>query len=386
MSSHVKADNLYVGSILRKIVAIVIEGGAEFHPSLLIVEKDGEFALHSTMSLSQEGNDNCDTQLCRLPREMLLPTNGVEWKAYADQLQLITLPDHLSPIQEELFHLHVELYNATSKLKKSMKQHPLPLLLEHQDMFRAVLQVQPERKIDVSLANQFIKTHHCWLDDVSTLTDGTNQEINPDSGEWAIFPILDFLNNHHKGSTFKVDDSSVWIPISRPSNTSECFLRYGGRRDVLDYALGMGYLDQTTPFAHSAPFVTELKNLGVLRIEALSSSPKSSFDPPRVQFTDEGIQLSHFTCHRNKPKRSLLTFSLAIEGLSLRSGGSPSDAKELVSIATKALLQENLTRLENLQIAAKPFVCNWPSAQLLIDASRRQASIFMDVLSSNSCR
>ena len=144
------------------------------------------------MSLSQEGNDNCDTQLCRLPREMLLPTNGVEWKAYADQLQLITLPDHLSPIQEELFHLHVELYNATSKLKKSMKQHPLPLLLEHQDMFRAVLQVQPERKIDVSLANQFIKIHHCWLDDVSTLTDGTNQEINPDSGEWAIFPILDF--------------------------------------------------------------------------------------------------------------------------------------------------------------------------------------------------
>ena len=102
---------------------------------------------------------------------------------------------------------------------------------------------------------------------------------------------------------------------------------------------------------------------------------------PRVQFTDDGIKISHFTCHLNKPKHSLLPFTLAIEGFSRRSGGTPSDARRLVSIAAKALLHENLIRLENLCTISESLVPNWPSAQVFVDASRRQASIFRDVLS-----
>jgi hypothetical protein len=142
----------------------------------------------------------------------------------------------------------------------------------------------------------------------------------------------------------------------------------------------MGYFDVTTPYAHSAPFSTT-EEFGILQIEGLKAASKNSFSMPRVQFTDDGIKFSHFSCHLNNPKRSLLPFTLAIEGFSRRSGGTLSDTRNLVSVAARALLQENLTRFDLIRSIAQPLVPNWPSAQVFVDASRRQASIFRDVLS-----
>lgn len=380
MIDHVNAKNSYVGSILRKIVSIAVEAGAELHPSLLIVEKDGELSLHSSMPLNVKDH----AQLCRLPRVLLLPTNGADWQICSEQLFLKRSPDCLSLIQEELLRLHVEIYNATCKIKNSSKHNLSQLVLERPEILEAVQQIQPYRTFDLSLADQFVSNRLCWIDDVSISAEHAEQANNSDSGEPGIFPIMDFLNNHHDAGDFEFDDCSVKMEISRPNNTSECFLRYGGRRDVLDYALGMGYFDQTSPYAHSAPFSAELNHLGALQIESLLSRPKSRFDPPRVQFTDDGIQLSHFTCHLKKPKRSLLAFSLAIEGLSRRSGGTPSEAKELILLAKDALLQENLIRLEKLRSAANPYAIHCPSAQLLMDAARRQANILQVVLGSSS--
>lgn len=381
MTNHVETDNPTVDAILQKIIVTAVNAGVELHPSLLIVEKDGEMSLHSKMYIADAQDEKIATTLCRIPRDLLLPVKELKWEDHSDKLILKAMPDSLSLVQQELLALQIELYNATGKLK-NMTNHPFQLLKDHSQLLQSVNQLKPwvNDVLFKPLADAFIGQRYCWINPIEN-TSAISMWPDFVSGERAIVPILDLLNNHHKGCDFEFDNYDLKLPsTSLVGNTTECFLKYNTRTDVLDWALGMGYFDVTTPYAHSAPFSTT-EEFGILQIEGVKAASKNSFAMPRVQFTDHGIKISHFTCHLNKPKRSLLPFTLAIEGLSRRSGGTPSDARRLVSTATKALLHENLIRLENICTIAESLVPNWPSAQVFVDASRRQASIFCDVLS-----
>ena len=111
MRNHVETDNPTVDAILQKIIVTAVNAGAELHPTLLLVEKDGDMSLHSKMCIL--GEDKVVTTLCQIPRELLLPLKDLKWENNSDKLILKAMPNSLNLVQQELLALHIELYNAT---------------------------------------------------------------------------------------------------------------------------------------------------------------------------------------------------------------------------------------------------------------------------------
>lgn len=381
MKDFVKADNPKVGAILREIVSIVLERGAELHPALLLIEKQGAMGLHCDGSLPLVSNQQAQRSLVRMPRELLLPTAGILWEDRSDRLVLSRIPEHLSPIQLELLELHIALYNAAGKLPWMIKYHPHQLLQERPVLLEAVRGLRPQTDVENStLSEAFISNRNCTIVPRSSDVGDPNDVDGSMLRQSAVFPILDITNNHYDGARFEWSDTTVSMAIAQPAGTSECFLRYGGRRDVLDLAIGMGYLDQSTPFAHSAPVRLVVDGLGALEVKGLRSKPAHPLDPPQVEFTEKAMVLSHLTCHQRKPHVARLALSLAVQGAAKRSGCPVSLVQAAAAEVMQALVGANQRSLDVMQRAAEQCMDRWPSAQLLIAAARRQAEILNAVL------
>jgi hypothetical protein len=372
MSNCVLAENPLVEQHLSRILAVVRSQGATWHPGLRIVERDGMFALHC-LEPAKAGTG--DQPLVRMPRELLVPTAGVEWEESRDRLALAQIPDGLSAVQRELLELHVALYNAAGKISRLERRSPARLAAQRPVVLEALRGLRPDVEEDPrSLPEWFLTTRKCW---VRPLTDADQE-----AGHSALFPILDLVNNHHAAAHFDWDDHGVSLAVSQPTGSSECFLHYGGRRDVLDLALHLGYVDRTTPFAHSAPVAVDVEGIGPLMVEALRSKPAHPLDPPRVRFGEEGIALSHLTCHRDHPERLCLVLALMTQGALRKQGQSvdaPSRGKAAAEVC-RALAQANLKLLAALETAALPVADDWPAARLLVEASRLQGEILETVL------
>jgi hypothetical protein len=206
------------------------------------VEKDGDMSLHSKMCIVGAQDKKVATTLCRIPRELLLPVKELKWEENSDKLTLKATPDSLSLVQQELLALQIELYNATGKLK-NMKNHPFQLLKEHSKLLQSVNQIKPwvNDALFRPLAEAFIRQRYCWINPVENKS-AFSMRTSFVSGEDAIVPIPDLLNNHHRGCDYEFDNDDVKLPsTSLVGNTTECFLKYNIRADVLDWALGIGH-------------------------------------------------------------------------------------------------------------------------------------------------
>jgi hypothetical protein len=278
-------------------------------------------------------------------------------------------------VQLELLDLHIALYNAAGKLPWYFRNHPDSLLQEHPSVHETVLRLRPKEDVEwVTLGESFINTRQCWIEPLNDDKAQLGGEKN--KGRWGIFPVLDRINNRHDSARFHWQNSFVSVKFERDPQTNECFAHYGGRRDVLDLALGLGYLDHSTPFAHSAPLQVTVPGLGTLVVEGLTSAPLHVLDPPRVQFTQEGLTLSHLTCNILKPERLRVALLLAVQGAVRRNSGQATVDLPPMAPAFLALKKANQALLADVEAAAGPFQANWPSAELLIKACRRQAELF----------
>lgn len=364
MADWVDAESPQVGEVLSKILAVVLEGGAELHPGLRVQERGGFMRV-----LCTGGTAEADVPLVRMPRDRLIPLEGAQWEDRIDRLVLQREPDGLSAVQQELLGLHIDLYNAAGKLPWFHFHLPDALLQEQPALLEAVRKLRPSTGEPwLGIGERFIKTRQCWIPPV--------QPSMGDSEQAAIFPIVDLANNHHEASGSNFDEENLIFMVGKSDSSDECFLHYGGRRDVLDLALGLGYLDRSIPFAHSAAVHVMVEDIGFVEIDDMRSTTSNIFDPPRLELRCSGMKLSHFTVHRQNMKSCIVAIDLAVQGAMHQRGVKSFDRSKLGANVRMEIARANSMLLHEVERISLMHIETWPSAQLLIGVCRRQKEAF----------
>ena len=360
----VDADIPALGRWLHALINLVMAHGGQVHPGVRLVARGGQLGVHCDRS-------RCDTDLplFRLPRELLVPVDPIQWASREDRLQAMAGMECLTPLQRELLDLHVDLYNASSKLPWAARHLPAVAFRSHTPLLNTIQAIRPgfgQEKSNV--AQTFVRTRVFNLE-----------------GKRVIMPLMDLLNHHPKGGRFQVDASSMTMAVAQIGDNDECFAAYGGRRDVLDMALHYGYADSRIPYACVAPLACELPELGRLQITSRRVQAFHPLDPPQITYDDAGVTLSHLTCDRRHPGRLHTVLRLALLGLAKKRGQSGGGAERAVRAATEQILEVNLVLLQDVARLADTLRRDLPAAAMLTEAAALQAGILRDVLQPAAC-
>lgn len=358
-TSMVDSDNPALGRLLYDLINLVTSNGGHVHPGVRLRARDGQLGIHCGRSMC-----DADTSLFRLPRELLVPVDSIQWAARDDQLQAISGTEPLTPLQRDLLALHVDLYNASHKLPWAVGNLPALALRSHTPLLQALQAIRPGFGQETpQAARAFVRTRVFKLE-----------------GSRVLMPLIDFLNHHPKGGRFQLDAASMTMTVAQTGDDDECFAAYGGRRDVLDLALHYGYADKRTPFAFVAPLECAAPGLGRLRIAARKVQALHPLDPPQVAFDDTGVTLSHLTCDSRHPKRLHTTLRLALLGMARKQGLGTEKAEQALMPALEMICAANLGLLQQVQRAAEPLRSSVPVAAMLSEAVALQADILREVL------
>ncbi len=358
-NSLVQADTQALRDVLRALVNTVLQAGGQIHPGIRFLASDGKLSVHCQPELGPG-----EQPLLRLPRELLVPIDGIEWTDREDTLLALSSLEHLTPVQRDLLDLHLALYNAAGKLPWTVRHLPALVVPSHAPLISALQAIRPNfGKSRPQAASAFLQTRVFKLDESRVL-----------------MPLIDLLNHHPRGAAYQTDATAMTVLVAQPLGVGECFARYGGRRDVLDLALHYGYADADTPFAFCTPLVCSVPTLGILTITWQRMRNSHPLDPPLVTFGEAGLTLSHLACHRQHPQRLRAALRLAVLGAARRQGLSGADAELVVMQAFAALRESNLALLQAVQSAARPLEPGEPVAAMLGNAAMLQADILREVL------
>ena len=335
--------------------------GTQWHRALQVEVSQGGMRL-----LAPPGTTG---PLISLPTDLFVPISGVQWSSSPQTLEILQTAKEATPVQRELLQLHAYLYNATGKLRWLSNQHPGRLAETSIDVAVSLELLKPGHRAQAerSAAEEFLTTRSFeWQ---------PNPEQQP---HLVLMPLIDLLNHHHHGASYRIDDGVMQIKAQQAGGL-ECFAHYGHRRDVLDLALHYGYCDLSTPFAHSAPLEIAVEGIGRVHIEHQGQrAPVHPFDPPRVTLEPDGLRLSHLCCHRDHPERVQTMLSLALQAHLKRGGHDAASAFRLAQSGLHAIGKANVLLLDQLVAAAQ--ASSHPGAPILVAAAQRQSSIIRAVL------
>lgn len=335
------------------------------HPGVRLVEAQRQLSVHC-----EHPGDEHPRNLFEIPRELLIPVNGLNWSDRTDRLALANPPTGLTPVQEELLALHVELYNATRKLHWWSNDHPRRLLVENSGIREALRRLRPD--IDMTAADTpaagFLQTRTFRVRD------------EEERRNLVLMPLIDMLNHHHRGGALKLDDVAMRVAMSRPMGGAQCLAHYGRRRDVLELALYFGYLDHETPFAHDAPLRVNVPDLGDITMLAQTRAPAHRADPPSVEVAGGRIEISHLCCDLEHPERAPAVLRLALLRAARLRGLPMREAEDISRRLINDIAFANLERLTILEEGCLGSGLAGPAANTLRFAAKRQAHIIRTVL------
>ena len=357
--NKVNADIPVLGRLLQVMMDLVMAHGGQVHPGVRLVARDRQLSVHCERSQGDH-----DLPLFRLPRELLVPVDSIEWEPCEVRLQASSGMDLLTVLQRQLLTLQIDLYNVSNKLPWAAKHLPAVALRSRAPLVEAIQAIRPGFGQEThETAWTFVQTRVFNLE-----------------GRRVLMPLMDLLNHHPKGGRFQVDARTMTMDVVQPGDDDECFAAYGGRRDVLDMALHYGYADARTPFACIAPLACVLPELGRLQITSRRVQALHPLDPPQITYDDAGVTLSHLTGDRRHPGRQHTVLRLALLGLSKKRGLDGAGAERAVCAATQQILELNLALLQDVARLAGPLIREVPAAAMLSEAVVLQAGILRDVL------
>jgi len=362
---QIRSDQHAASAVLEEIARLCKAHGARWHAGLVVEVEAGQMRL-----LAPAGTQGT---LIHLPTPLLVPIEAACWEEADARIVLRQPPATATSLQRELLRLHGDLYNATAKLPWWQRRHPMRLVESCGSVARAVAALKPGLGGDdgagPTAAERF----------PSTRSYGWRPEPGSEERRQVLMPLIDLLNHHHRGAPYRIDAGVMVIDTAQAAADGECFAHYGHRRDALDLALQYGYVDASTPFAHSAPLTIELEGVGYLRVEQQQQrKPMHPLDPPRVALEENGLRLSHLCCHRDHPERVRLMLRLALQGSLQRRGHGQQEAQRLAHQGLEALAAANIRLLEQLVAAAA--ASDHPGGAVLVEAARRQAANLASVL------
>jgi hypothetical protein len=368
--ASVDVETAALTPILNEMLDLVRQGGGVVHANARIQERGGQFSVHA------DGPPGDDEPLFFLPSPVLVPVGGVKWDERADLLAVRAVPEGLSALQVRLLELQVELYNAVGKAPWARKQLPALVVSDHPDLLEAVRAVRPGfRDKARSVAEVFIGSRVFDYDAAEDLGPGSSTEV--------LMPLIDFLNHHPMGSRFQVDASGIRVDMVRPVAASQCFVRYGNRRGVLNLALSYGFLDRHNPWAASTRLEVVVPGIGRVCVEGLALLPNQAVDAPRIEFRADGVVLSHVTVNRSRPEESRVVLRLGLLGAARRRGLDQRAAERAADHAIAAILDENLALLRRLESRAEASKGTPHMGALLAEATRIEGANLASLLAES---
>jgi hypothetical protein len=366
MTLKIVSDHQGPAALLREIAQLCHAHGAHWHPELIVEVEGGAMRL-----LAPPGTTG---PLITIPTDLLVPIEGARWAESSEQLNLLEAPPGGTPLRLELLQLHAALYNATGKLHWWRADHPARLVETCPDVAAALAPLKPR----FGNANLEIKQPEGFL---ATRSFGWQSDPAQENRQQVLMPLIDLLNHHHAGAAYRIRDGAMRVKTAQAGG-NECFAHYGNRRDVLDLALHYGHLDQSTPFAHSAPLDIAVEGIGRIRVEHQGQrAPVHPLDPPRVTLEQDGLLLSHLCCHQEHPERVQTLLKLALQGSLKRHGHDGAGALLLAQCGLEELGAANLNLLNQLQAVLQ--ASEHAGAATLAAATQRQAEIIKVVMGAS---
>jgi len=360
---RIEAETPTVLPILQEILDLVQTGGGEVHPDACLQERDGQFSVFVAPDRAEQA-----VPLFRLPAALLIPVAQLRWDERDDALAYQLADANLTPIQQRLLRLHVRLYNAVDKAAWARVHLPSVALADHPALLAAVRSFRPGFcKEGQSSAEKFIQTR--------IIRYRAAKATGSEAAVRVLMPLIDLLNHHPTGAGFQTDASGMRVALAQPEPGGECFASYGYRRDVLNLALHYGFLDRQSPWVWSAPVDVEVAGIGSVHIENRQIRSKHPLDPPKLDFRDSGVTLSHLVFHRNHPEQVRAVLRLALLGAARRAGLNDRQAGRTVEPGFVAIRDANLRLLDALERETASCAHTLPCAALLARVGQVQREV-----------
>lgn len=341
---HIRADSQAVAQLLQSTIDLVSAHGATLHPDLVFVEHGGDLRVECR---------SAGGQLLTIPEELLVATDDVTWDLREGRL-VITSSPALTSVQQEILDLHLALYNAADKVATFRAASPQTTLAHDDTVAQAIRTVRPSFR-------QAITSHEVARAFVQSRLLGLKKPRRR-----VLMPLGDLLNHHPKGSPLAVRHGALRISVAHGRPGSECFVSYGGYRDVLDLALHYAYLDHNTTLVNCPPLTIDIGGLGRLTIAGQGVGRARRLPAPRIAREGTDLTVSHLVFDPDSPETWQVPLRMALTMWCQQLSVSES----LTTHVPGALVAQARGLLESVHEVA---VCaSSPRAKLLVDATAAQ--------------
>lgn len=328
----VDASTPGVADSVAGLLDLIVSAGGTVHPKMRVVERSGSFSVHL------EGEDH-DLPLIRLPESLLIPVDDLDWDRDPGRIAVIGGRAALHADQQQALDLMLDVYNRTGKAAWARRHLPGCSMPGNEAVRAAVQRAAPRFGVgDHSVAEVFIASRVLRL----------NAERR-DPGHRVLMPVVDFLDHHRRGASFRVVDGAMVIAVVRPEDPTSCRAAYGARRSPLDTVLHFGFVDTSAGHARSLGLTVDHPARpigGVVTVEGRSLRAVSPLDPPVISVEEGRLQLSHLTFDVAHPDRIVGMLTLGLAGVSRRGDLTVADPAEAARWLVVEVARRNAVELD----------------------------------------
>ena len=274
--------------------------------------------------------------LFAIPNELLVPLEGLLWRDGEHGFEADRRGAALTREQSEMLDRFLEIYNACDK-PATMRAAPTVILAQDAELAG---RMQSIRRMNLplrqSLAEHFIATRACR----NSAAPGAM------SGQRYLMPLIDFMNHSHSGAEYRHTERDLQVTVRKAADSDECMLCYSRYIDPLGIAIDHGYVDQGSPYAASTPVMLDIAGFGRLEIVGRALDSNSDTKPPKPEFREDGLALSHLIFNAAHPLDALAHLKLTMTASGMRRGLDAAMIEKAIPAALRLICAENKARLD----------------------------------------
>lgn len=306
---HIKSTSPSVASLLRDLLASLVDSGAWLNPDLVIACSSGGLSMQSARVRTDRRN------YIRIPLSCMPLRRDFEVTLDAEgRFQATAVRDDLPANHAAIMDLMLAVYNETGKPGWWQTAYPLLALNEyprvrehlvrskmHMPKLQSHMRLLDAGEIDKLVVESFLGAR------VFNLNPKFLQELGYDEsehGQQVIMPLIDYFNHRFQaeGYTVQATPSPASMRVfGIPDESGELFVRYN-LYDPVDTLLFYGFVDTNSPWLASIPGTLTLPDGRSLEIMNIGGSVKKDLPPalrdlrmymPMIIKNDqEGVKLS----------------------------------------------------------------------------------------------
>ncbi len=251
-------ENTQALKLIESLVAALEEKGAVFHPDLRFVEQGGELSIKSFVQAEQQ------PVLISIPLDCMPLLCDYSFSIEDDLLKVNSNKQQISPNNQYIMQLMVELYNCTNKIQAWQTSHPLLSLKDHPELVDYLYKhVKKSAKlVKHKLLFDQGRWHALIIDSfIGSREFNFTQQQLASSGieikntiEKGLLTIIDLLNHKYGENGYLTNEQTGALNIINKPNekTQEVSVHYNKLDPLLSYLI-YGFVDSQAPILHSIP-------------------------------------------------------------------------------------------------------------------------------------